>query len=467
MRKLIATTFVFAMLCLCTAPAWAQNVIQVDATQDAILDAIAEAQPGDIIELTEGGVVYNNSDELRIEVPLTIRAADGLSERPILYNNGTDGTKDVIRLYNSLRLEGIEIDGMAPDSTIKYAIRSCDETNCAVPEFDLFVIDSYIHDIVDGSDGNALRIYGGAGSGPGGEYPFADSIVFRNTNIHNTGKQAIRVGLESGYSDLAGFGFYNANYFEFTNGTITDSRNEAIGVYGGGIGGEMGEGTVVRINHLTCNNCGYDGSRAVYAWDAYDTVVKNSVFTNTPTGDYVIRLYGPEAYATYIDTMNVAAITAVDGARVEEPVFSVDPMYVDADAPAAELAYAEGSPVRDMADDGLALGDVRLAGQDPTQIGTAIEQVGTELPERLALQQNYPNPFNPATTIPFELEKQGTAMLTVYDMLGRAVKTLVNEQLAAGSYKVTFHADGLASGMYLYVLDVDGQQVRRNMVLMK
>jgi hypothetical protein len=66
------------------------------------------------------------------------------------------------------------------------------------------------------------------------------------------------------------------------------------------------------------------------------------------------------------------------------------------------------------------------------------------------LLQNYPNPFNPATTIKYQLSMTNFVTLKVYDILGRYVKTLVNEQQSAGTHSVIFNAGGLSSGVYFY-----------------
>jgi hypothetical protein len=68
------------------------------------------------------------------------------------------------------------------------------------------------------------------------------------------------------------------------------------------------------------------------------------------------------------------------------------------------------------------------------------------------LQQNYPNPFNPTTIINFQLPIDNYVTLKVFDALGREVRTLVNEEMKAGSYTTTFDATGLASGVYYYRL---------------
>jgi hypothetical protein len=74
------------------------------------------------------------------------------------------------------------------------------------------------------------------------------------------------------------------------------------------------------------------------------------------------------------------------------------------------------------------------------------------LPSEIKLNQNYPNPFNPTTTISFELPESMPVNLSVYDMLGRRVATLVNETVAAGTHQVQFDASGLSGGIYLYRL---------------
>lgn len=83
------------------------------------------------------------------------------------------------------------------------------------------------------------------------------------------------------------------------------------------------------------------------------------------------------------------------------------------------------------------------------------------------LYQNYPNPFNPETTIEFTLPERGFVKLTVYDALGREVKTIVNGELPAGKHSVRFYADGLPSGVYFYRLSVNGFEQTRKMILVK
>lgn len=83
------------------------------------------------------------------------------------------------------------------------------------------------------------------------------------------------------------------------------------------------------------------------------------------------------------------------------------------------------------------------------------------------LLQNYPNPFNPTTMIPFDLPNEGRVTLKVFDLLGRSIITLLDENLAAGHHEIQFDGSQLASGIYFYRLEFDGQIKYRRMLLMK
>jgi predicted extracellular nuclease len=84
-----------------------------------------------------------------------------------------------------------------------------------------------------------------------------------------------------------------------------------------------------------------------------------------------------------------------------------------------------------------------------------------------ALDQNYPNPFNPSTTISYQLSAVSHVTLTVYDVLGKQVASLVNQQQGAGSYHATFNASALSSGMYFYRLNAGNYSEMKKMVLIK
>jgi len=83
------------------------------------------------------------------------------------------------------------------------------------------------------------------------------------------------------------------------------------------------------------------------------------------------------------------------------------------------------------------------------------------------LAKNFPNPFNPATVIRFDLRNQADVELSVYDMSGRLIQSLVNGNLNAGAHQVTFDGTGLAAGVYIYRLSVDNMSTNGKMLLVK
>jgi hypothetical protein len=97
---------------------------------------------------------------------------------------------------------------------------------------------------------------------------------------------------------------------------------------------------------------------------------------------------------------------------------------------------------------------------------TAIVQEGAS-PTAFSLSQNYPNPFNPSTTIEFALPHAGFATLKVYSILGEEVATLVSEQRDAGTFKTTWDASGIPSGVYLYRLTAGEFVQTKRMMLIK
>jgi hypothetical protein len=97
--------------------------------------------------------------------------------------------------------------------------------------------------------------------------------------------------------------------------------------------------------------------------------------------------------------------------------------------------------------------------------GVVSVEESKEVPTNYALYQNYPNPFNPTTNIKFSLPKASHVKLTVYDVLGKEVQTLVNNQLSAGTHTIAFNGANLASGVYLYRIE-SGDFVQVNKMLL-
>ena len=89
------------------------------------------------------------------------------------------------------------------------------------------------------------------------------------------------------------------------------------------------------------------------------------------------------------------------------------------------------------------------------------------VPNDYSLAQNFPNPFNPSTTIRFSIPKSGFVKLSVYDLLGRSVATLVRDRLAPGDYNAVWNGSGMASGVYYYKLETTEAVLVKKMVLLR
>lgn len=102
-----------------------------------------------------------------------------------------------------------------------------------------------------------------------------------------------------------------------------------------------------------------------------------------------------------------------------------------------------------------------ISGDDPIGI------INNSTPVTFKLSQNYPNPFNPSTKIDYSIAKGSIVKIVVYDVLGRVVKTIVNEKETPGNYTIEFNAVNLSSGVYFYRLETAAFTDVRKMILLK
>ncbi len=98
-----------------------------------------------------------------------------------------------------------------------------------------------------------------------------------------------------------------------------------------------------------------------------------------------------------------------------------------------------------------------------------LNNISNELPAQYSLSQNYPNPFNPVTKIKFDISgsSETQTLLSVYDVLGREVTVLVNQQLQPGTYEADWDASAYPSGVYFYKLEIGSFTDTKKMVLIK
>ena len=107
-----------------------------------------------------------------------------------------------------------------------------------------------------------------------------------------------------------------------------------------------------------------------------------------------------------------------------------------------------------------------------TFYSNSINNINTEIPSSFSLSQNYPNPFNPNTKIKFDIPSKGKnqkakVKLLIYDILGKEIETLLNEQLNPGIYEVTFDGSNIPSGIYFYRLSAGNFSETKKLILFK
>lgn len=95
------------------------------------------------------------------------------------------------------------------------------------------------------------------------------------------------------------------------------------------------------------------------------------------------------------------------------------------------------------------------------------ETYTSALPETFSISQNYPNPFNPSTKINYSIAEASNVRIVVFDILGREVEVLANGFKAAGTYELTFNAENLPSGLYLYTFESGSTKITKKMTLLK
>ncbi len=101
------------------------------------------------------------------------------------------------------------------------------------------------------------------------------------------------------------------------------------------------------------------------------------------------------------------------------------------------------------------------------RLATNVGRDPNGIPENFVLRQNYPNPFNPSTTIEYLVPQTGTVVLKVYNLIGQEIATLVNEVKNPGTYRVTFDASRLASGLYFYRMTSGAESKTMHMMLVR
>ena len=216
------------------------------------------------------------------------------------------------------------------------------------------------------------------------------------------------------------------------------------------------------------------GAFGVFRWKDADTVVVAGDVSGIDIGVVRIHCEGVAQLTGVIrsngqplEGVNVFAVNN-DDVTVGYALSATGGAYLMQGLPAGGATLVADCEGYDPVQQSISVGATDFALAQDLSLGATTSVAGGSVrPVAFALGQNYPNPFNPATAITYELSAVSRVRLTVFDILGREVETLVNEVKQPGTYTVAWHAAPYASGVYFYRLQA-GQYVNtRKMVLLK
>ncbi len=331
----------FAMGDLRWDPNYTEATIhKIKAGENTLIDAIEAAADGDIIELISSGGVYTHSDgdKMVIDKTLTIRARDGIAQKPIIRNTylSTSSARIFeIRKGGNLTLVGLDLDGRAENGGAAHAknIIRGEDVNVEADSFhfNLKVEDCILHYSTEA----LVRAYANT---------MPDTVMFVDCIFDEANNEGLLL------RESSSAGGPKVEYVKLENCTFTKTGREAVYI-------EFSD-PVVEINHCTFDSISYrENKRMVYPNGVTNVTIKNSIFTNQGgTHGDAIKLFG-NSTISYSDTFNTASIATNDNASVGDGMLGEDPLYFD---PANnDYRLADSSPVRGQADDGRAMGDLR------------------------------------------------------------------------------------------------------------
>jgi hypothetical protein len=285
-----------------------------------------------------------------------------------------------------------------------------------------------------------------------------------------------------------GAAFYRADNVLFENSTIANNvsnHNSGGGIF---LGSESGQASIVvhaTFNRLTLvNNSALSGG-AIFCWSAilnlnHSTLVQNQASNLEWSGGglashYVTRpniksslFYNNTPNSIHNGYPNTPVLVAYS--LVQEQwagsgnLTNVDPLFCDPDS--GDYSLAENSPCVGTGEDGTDMGAFEVGCDAILSIDNDI------LPLQYILHQNYPNPFNPSTSLRYDLPENSMVNITIYDMMGRQVKTLVNQTQDAGYKSVVWNATNdygrpVSAGIYLFQIQAGEYIQTKKMVLLK
>jgi len=284
--------------------------------------------------------------------------------------------------------------------------------------------------------------------------PGADEAHFSNANI------MIKADIESSFEE-SGI-VYDINIINYSYSGLSETSLVDYGVYSTNTTTVNGNSSTTQL--ITRNF----PSRTVYTFPLEYETTWNYTYdfeVNSSTTEFSVDAEVDGWGKVVIGNIEIPVL------RVTETTTSNNGVFIDI---TANFINEEGFPVAsvDISEDtntGAYLSDsgsIQVA--LPDNLTAVSSETSPDLPQTVKLEQNYPNPFNPTTQISYQLDSPSEVTLSIYSITGQKVQTLINGEFkAAGEYNISFDAQNLASGMYIYRLRAGDQMFTRKMTLLK
>ena len=289
--------------------------------------------------------------------------------------------------------------------------------------------------------------------------PVVDNLVIKDNNAHlNGGGICVNLNSSPTFRDLivknntggSGGGIYvTGSTIDMENCVIS---NNSTNGEGGGVFIAHAPSSPNLVNVTITGNTAAEAGGGIYCEYSNPSLVNSILWNNLPEE---IDIYSGTATVTYSD---------IQGGWEGTGNIDADPLFCNPDS--GDYTLAENSPCIGTGENGTNMGAFGVGCSDIL----AVEE--EFIPVQFAIHQNYPNPFNPITTLRYDLPENSHVTITIYDMLGRNIKKLINQTQDAGYKSVIWNATNdygkpVSAGIYLYQIHAGEYIQTKKMVLLK
>jgi hypothetical protein len=522
MKKVFAISI--AILVFSFQIAGAQQVVNVAPGLNTLVDAIAVATSGDVFVL-QRNAGYAQQVLIDVNVPITVKAADGEGDLPILVPaQAADGSWPGanFRLYADITLEnlaftGIRVEGdrgarvgsmfsMAADN-LRAVIDGCTFVGYGgrtlEPGRDGATL--IVKNCIETGNGRSNRVDNGrfvdcrAAS--------VDTIILQHCTLLNCADRWIRHMFEDASAEYIlfdhntfmngtgyrpSFQFRNVKELYFTNNIVANPSmlgTTQAGIRKDELEYDRSEGvcTFTHAGADTSNQVMVFRNNNVWRDPRIDTILGGLDLANGDSVE-IAPLFNSEIksrinvdLAVFSEPLTFGHSPTIDSLLPELEIYvsgakgyshSAFIFRTDEHALGLDMNYGTTAQSYTAADGGFPLGDLNWYPDKKAEWVTDVATKTTTPPLDFELLQNYPNPFNPQTNIAYHISRTADVSLVVFNILGQKIRTLINEQKMAGSYRLTW--DGrdnagkqLPGGIYFYQLKAGSYTATRKMIMAK